>query len=378
MDTLQNYLNNPQVQARMYQQQPQQQAYNPITAGSLAGMESARRSLDMDAQERQRAMGLAIARFGAGLSQPGHGPGFAGALSAVNSNIYPAMQSYIGEEDKVAGLKAHLLRQQMELERHKRQEDYKRERDKVEDRFMQEKIGILKDKTYRQEKLEERRQGLVEKGEMPEDGMFYAEQTPAQIQQNTKDMMERRKEVIFAKDAVKTINRMEDIMGAPENKHLWNSYALVLDAADQKNKSLLNQTLRGMNKKDTDTLTKLYKYQTRLGLQELKGMGGRPSDITKKAVFAATPSGEMSPEAGLPILKDMKNHFRETVDLEEKKMKNAAKYRFYYPRPLGAEGIEEGKTREPVAQAGEVNAGNDIDSRLQEIEQEIMSLQGGG
>lgn len=373
MDIMQNYLNNPQVQARMYQQQqPQQQPYNPVTAGSLAGMESARRSLDMDAQERQRAMGLAIARMGAGLSKPGYGPGFGGALAAINSNIHPAMQDYMGEEDKVADMKAYLLKQQLEMERHKRQEDYKRERDKIEDRFMSEKIGLMKDKVHQQEQFETKRVELMEKGEMPEDGVFFKELTPGVQQTYAKDITQRRNEVIYAKEGMKTINEMEKIIFDPANKHLWSSWAHVLEANDQKNPTMLNNLLRDMKKRDIDQIMKLNKFQTKLGVKEVKGLGaGRMTDIMKKALWAAIASGKMSPEAAKPILDDMKHSYMDKVLREEKKLNYAAKHRFYFPAPLGEEFSPE-SAENATPEGNDMSALSDDD-----LEKEIMSLQGG-
>jgi hypothetical protein len=96
-------------------QQPQQQAFgNPIHSGTLAGMEAARNSIGMDAHDRQRAMGNAMLRFFGNMGKTGHGPGFSGALSAINSSFLPAVEGFQGHENGVEEKNYSLLKNQLD------------------------------------------------------------------------------------------------------------------------------------------------------------------------------------------------------------------------------------------------------------------------
>lgn len=154
MDIMQYYLNHPQAQQSMGGQQPQQMPpaapqsmqFNPITAGTQAGMEAARRSLDMDAKERQRALGMGMMRFAQGLTQRGHGPGMEGALSRINASLMPAVEQYNQEEDKVAGIKSALMQQQFELERYQQDRQDKMRRQAQEEALERERLYLLRER----------------------------------------------------------------------------------------------------------------------------------------------------------------------------------------------------------------------------------------
>jgi len=90
---------------------PEETAATPFSAGALAAIKSAKQSLGMDEDEQRRATGLSIAKFFSGMAQPGHGPGIEGTLGAAASNIAPALEAYQGEENRVAGLNAGLMKQ---------------------------------------------------------------------------------------------------------------------------------------------------------------------------------------------------------------------------------------------------------------------------
>lgn len=84
---------------------------SPFRTGIDAARQAAKQSLGMNDEEKKRAEGLAIMSFFNNLSKGGFGPGFQGALGGISQSIHPAMQAYLEEEGRVAGLNNQLDQQ---------------------------------------------------------------------------------------------------------------------------------------------------------------------------------------------------------------------------------------------------------------------------
>lgn len=87
-------------------QQPQQQEepLSPLMAGSRAAVDAAKRSLSMDENENQRALGNAMMSFFSNVAQhPSYGKG-GGNLGAISASIAPAVNAYDDEKNRIASM----------------------------------------------------------------------------------------------------------------------------------------------------------------------------------------------------------------------------------------------------------------------------------
>ncbi len=345
----------------LQQKAQMQQAPNPINSGATQGMQAARQSIEAGANDRKRAMGMALMRMGHGMGQPAPAPGFAGALQNINNSILPSAQMYNNELDRGQAINAQLMNQQIEyqmaqqrrqdmLMRHVQQDQLERERMASHRRDSKAQMEALKEM-----QLEEKRQKLIADGIMPETGQLDATLTKQQLNNHDKEVAERRKEVESSAHAIKYIEKMRSIINKPENKNLWNSFSQIVNNIDSKDPTLWNNFLKGFNKREINELNILKKYWNSLGVLQIKSIGGRPTDILKKTIFEAIPGGNLSPEAFNPIADEMTEDFR-TIESDKDLLNNMAKYRFYAPRKFGSEAVEEQKVAPLEAAEGTIEA----------------------
>jgi|GEM_PF-5790209 hypothetical protein len=126
--------------AKQQQQQNQpQQNISPIDSGAMAGMEATKRSLEMDEVQRKRALGRAMSSFFTNLSKPGYGPGFSGALSAMNASFEPGLRTYQDEEERAMRLNAAALQRQDTLRREQEQASHLQQRQQEEALYRQQR-----------------------------------------------------------------------------------------------------------------------------------------------------------------------------------------------------------------------------------------------
>lgn len=117
-----SYLDFMKNNSACNQQQPSEEESGPINRGVLSALKSAKHSLGMDEEEKRRAMGLSIMKFFSNLSKPGHGPGLAGALGAVNASFNPAMDAYLNERNRTENVNASIMKQLMDAETEQRKQ----------------------------------------------------------------------------------------------------------------------------------------------------------------------------------------------------------------------------------------------------------------
>jgi hypothetical protein len=121
-----NYMQTIEAQQQQYQgQQPQEQQQmppqegnSPFVSGANAAIQSAKQSLGMNAEEKNRAQGLAIMNFFTNLSKGGFGPGFNGRLAGITQSLNPAVQAYMQEQNNVAALNSQLGEQYEKQQQH--------------------------------------------------------------------------------------------------------------------------------------------------------------------------------------------------------------------------------------------------------------------
>jgi hypothetical protein len=341
-------MSNPQLSQSQGEQQQQsmpqmpppmltQTGYNPITAGTIAAMKSAKQSIQADDDDRRRAMGMAMMQFAHGLGKTGYGSGLNGALNAVNQNLFPAYQTYQSGIDNSEAKNQNMLINQLSLEQQHRGEQYRRQRDKEEDALARERMHT--DRTAQREmanqlRLEQKAEKLRSEGKMPEGATLF-ESMPSGVQRDShKEMSDTLKEGLSAIKGKKILSNMEEIISS--NPHLWNSYAQIIAAEESKNPTLANQLLAKLNKNDLDKIKILQKYTNSLGINEMKSVGGRPTDILKKTIFEAVASGKLSPEAFKEIKHSMEENFDTSISYATQ-AEEGLKYGWYKPTSLGQE-----------------------------------------
>jgi hypothetical protein len=107
---------------------------NPFSVGTMEAIKAAKASLGMDADERRRAMGLAMLHFGSNMANPNIGQG--SPLGAVAQSILPAVQAYQGEENRVQDTNAALAQyiQQAQMQQQMMQYHALKERELMQHR----------------------------------------------------------------------------------------------------------------------------------------------------------------------------------------------------------------------------------------------------
>lgn len=318
------------------QQMPQQVPFDPITAGTLTGMQSARRSLEMDAQERKRAMGMGMLRFAQGLGQVGHGPGLAGSLSRINASLMPAVEQYNSEEDRVGRIKEALLKQQFELEKYQQERQDKMKRHAEEDILDRERIsatrenGRLNKDAAKELMISQIEEKLRSEGTLPENALLKIRMTPGERQETLKLQNKIVKAGEYASKSVEAIKSMEDVF--INNPDLWNGIPLLIYESGEKNKSVINQFMRGLTEEKQKAFQILKKELNTVVDLKIEQGGGRQTDVRKKIILEMMPSGEMHPEVALGVLKQMRNRdLYDTYKSEETKKAIAGQYDIQYP-----------------------------------------------
>jgi hypothetical protein len=207
-------------------QQPQQM--NPISSGSMAGIESAKRSLEMSESEKRKALGSAIMHFGSAMGQTGHGPGLAGALGRINAGFIPGLNAYQQQEQMIGHRNAALLQRQDDLERQQRLEAF-RERELANQMAHQalaenlERERFEHEKGYKQNYLDLMREKAAGRNgklgqdylETPEGGTIdlskYAPiTTTAQKNMYSKDKLVTSSAISKVKEALKNLDKFEE------------------------------------------------------------------------------------------------------------------------------------------------------------------------
>lgn len=139
---------NPAILELQRQQQNQQlQSNNPIMNGANQGLQSARNSMRMGDEDRQRALGLALMHFGRNVNNPAiGGPGFSGQLSRISNAMGPATDAYMDYENNA--IQNQILAQQMEEKRLQQERAEQLARDKMAQREKMENARLAESNRY--------------------------------------------------------------------------------------------------------------------------------------------------------------------------------------------------------------------------------------
>lgn len=343
---------NPEMMMYMMQQQQaphnlpsEETTQSPFNAGALAAIKSAKQSLGMDEDERRRAMGLAIAKFFSGMAQPGYGPGIAGTLGAAAANVAPALEAYQGEENRIAGLNAALMkhqadygmaqqkmRQQMterllkqaymdarqkEIERHHKATENR------QDTLLQLKAmtsGMKGRKAQQEEEKERRIEEAINKGETPLEVLEPSAR--AEFQKNAQKTI---RDVPVNQRALKTIQKMRDIF--KEHPNIGTSWLHLLDNKGKEEGFRQIIGRKFADKKELAALQKLKKYAADLNLATILGVPGKVgTDLLKQTIRESAPGGKLTKEGFDEIAQSWTDRAHENIG-QAKKYQDALKRR---------------------------------------------------
>jgi hypothetical protein len=127
---------------KMLMEQQQQLQQNPIGQGTLLGMQAAKRSIQMDEADKNRAMGLGAFNMFSNMGNQNlkYGERPRDVFQQFSRALPHGVNAYLGEEERAKELNASLLARQMEQEQRRRHEQlklgqmqYEMERDRIKD-----------------------------------------------------------------------------------------------------------------------------------------------------------------------------------------------------------------------------------------------------
>jgi hypothetical protein len=264
-----------------------QSSGNPIQMGAMNGMESAKHSLGMDAHERQRAMGHGMLKFFSQMGKTGHGPGLAGALSAINSSFLPGVEGFQAEENAVMNRNYTLMKQQQEMQRHAEQMaiqrmniEEQRRNHSASHALEREKLKYLKDKLAAKE-------GGLGGVIKTEHGDIDLSQYPA-IQTAAQKTLYAKKYDVFS-NVTNDLNRIKETFNELSNATKDNVFAplgSVVGSIPNTTKDLLARTAG-----DTELGKKLRKES--MLRQGLESQFARLEPILERGLKGAAPDAQL-------------------------------------------------------------------------------------
>ena len=292
-------MNPALIQAALMQQQGVSQP-NPISSGSLAAINSVKQSLGMDEDEKRRALGLGIMAFSSGLAKPGYGQGVAGTLNAINSSMNPAINAYLGEQQRVEQQNANILKMAMDAENENKRRDFQ-ERQFEE---MKRHHNITADK-YRKESqalrdwesTQEEHPGAIPYSSMSKnDQAFY-----------TKQDEQRLNAPISFKKAVNILDEMTDIV--EKNPNLSTSWTSWLGGESVPAKVFSNPKDRIANEKMNMLSNQLVLMKAEAGVG-----GAKVGQFIEQIMAKSKPNAGLTKET-IKYSRDLARH--ELKELEE-------------------------------------------------------------
>lgn len=301
---------------------------NPIAEGTQSGIQAARSSMGMDAAQAARARGMAFMTMGNHLAQPGHGPGFGGALKAFNTGFLPSAKAYRGEEQQAEAQNAYIM-QQMQLEQLRRQQMQHQERmaeAKLAQRAEEQaalqahraaQLGEMRG--YHQGKLglEERKlaekEGIIPGTEnMP--GIPLRSLTPGARTAEHKVFNENQTAIKKNENSLKILQEMKKIF----NKYpdIGDSYVHLLN-----DNTVMGKTARSlMNKDKLTAIQELNKLGNDLIFEKIKGMPAKGINIfLEKKIGESVASGNSTKDAADFVIDHM-------MDVTNKGIKESKNY----------------------------------------------------
>lgn len=325
-----------QQQPQQYQgQQPQEQQQmqpqegnSPFMSGANAAIQSAKQSLGMNAEEKNRAQGLAIMSFFTNLSKGGFGPGFNGRLAGITQSLNPAVQAYMQEQNNVAALNSQLGEQYQKQQQHQQMMQQKMMEHQAAQAHREAQLGETTRSHQTMEQLRAMQLGesrnlhnqtqayqnarlLLEKEKLTnkEKKQLSIDQSVleggiplASLDKNfTKEFYKTAHDSINSVDNNKrslvTIKKMRDIF--EKYPDIGTSFVNIVNAPSKDQESALTLLMQKFTDKDKlSAIQQLKKLSSDLNLATITGLKGqRPTDILKKEIQTAAPNGKLTYDA---------------------------------------------------------------------------------
>ncbi len=260
-------------------QMPEQEE-SPIARGLSAGMGAGRQSLDMDAKQREQAMGLMMFHMFSGLG--GKNPTIMGSLSDGLTAGMPHLQQ---ERANIAKLNAmEQERQDMMTNEMQRQKEHTQQRADLQ--------------SHRREMMDYRKQkmdgGNAVADAENQDSVPLSRMPKVAQSGAVKEMRERVSTGMPLKDVLGTLDQMQKL--SDENPHLGNSMALAYFS--EKDGKGLNKVLKNVALgKDRAAVEKFGKLTNVLLQKQIKSMKGPVTDRLKRILTESTPSAGMTKDS---------------------------------------------------------------------------------
>jgi hypothetical protein len=315
---------------------------SPLESGASAGIQAAKRSLQMNDSENSRALGRAMMHFFSN-SDP-TGPGFAGALGGINNGFLPALNAYDAERDRIAHENFSLMKHEEDMRRHQQQEELQRMK------FMQEMddnergyhemtayqkahldaLSGRRTKEERQAELAEHRKlALEEKGLLPHNAVMFGEiEDPNLRKEKQKEIIQRKDKLHSSVKNIKNLEQMQEIFTNYPN--LWKDMGRIIEHSLEENPTILKSFFSSFKPGEIAAAQKLRKLSADITVNEIKKFPGRPTDLVKKTIMNTMAGIGSSPDAFNLIKQNMmEDNIRAARDA--KKAAEAWQYGYYLP-----------------------------------------------
>lgn len=285
----------PEAQPQMEQPQPQE---SPIAKGLEAGMSAGRKSMEADAQQKERLAGLMLFHMFSGLS--GGGGKNKSVLGGLSEGLRQGMPHLQNERANIEKLNLMEMERQASIEKE-----------------MQRRKELQENRTdlnsYRNSLLELKKQetGMSKAGnnQGPNASPDFTPLSsfPKGAQTDLlKEMRERVATGLPLRDVLDTLDQMKKL--SDKNPHLGESMAVAY-FSDKDGKGLGNVLKNISLGKDRTAVEEFSKLKNVLIQKQIKSVKGIVSDRLKKIFLESTPSAGMTKESIDYLIKTATDEF---------------------------------------------------------------------
>ena len=222
------------------------------------------------------------------------------------------------------------------------------------------------------QRIQEKKQKMVDSGEIPEGALLFDELPKEERQAHMKYMMEERDKAKPAEAGLEALDGMEKIF----EKYPKLSTSLAKWAHSKNNTPFENLINDAVNQDERSALQELEKHSSTLALGTLQQFKGqRPTDITKKLIVSTTPNSNFTPGSFKPVKEKLEKGFNKQIYESEKYSEGLAK-RYVPPyRKIGADSNAKSQQTPSV----DINAAkirlDELKRKKQEIESRRQGIQ---
>jgi len=300
---------------------------SPLGRGSQAGLESAKRSLEMSNVENRRALGRAMMHFiGASSTHPPQeGSGFAGALGSLNAGFLPALNAYDVERNRIAEENFALMKHQEDLRRHQEAEEFARMKllsdlDSEEraynemNAYQKAMVGMNREKTNKEEarllRASNKRQELEAKGLIPEGAILFDEIEDPVLRRMKMEETQKAKNAFHP--AIENLTALQEMKKIYKKyPTLWKDTSTILQLTNEENPTLIKRILSNVDPKKqaaAQTISKLINDINTNSVKQAAALGrSLSSDMMKRMIAKTMSEVGSAPEAFEAIEKRMSN-----------------------------------------------------------------------